>query len=120
MSGVKELYLQSKELLDHLESPLPKDDDERDVYIEKINDLLDQREVSLKKIGDSSNLSTSEIKLGEEVLKLNKEINPKLAFLRNQIRIDISALKAKKEKGQKYENPYEGRTVDGIFFDKRE
>ena len=119
MSGVKELYLLSKELYDHLLVPFPIDDAARDEYVDKITAVLDKRENVLTKLGTGAEFSEVEKKLGQEIVKLNNEINPKLEKLKSDIRGNIAELKAKRENGQKYENPYDGPTIDGVFFDKR-
>lgn len=118
MSYIKALYLKSKELYDHLQEALPSNEDERDVYIDKITFLLDEREVLMQEAVTRNNFSDVEKKIGEEIVKMNKSINERLELIKSQIGNDIRDLKVKKEQGQKYENPYDARTPDGVFFDR--
>ncbi|MBU8908699.1 flagellar protein [Desertibacillus haloalkaliphilus] len=116
MSAVKKLYIVSKQFYDHLQQPFP-DEEARESYIEKVDDFLDKREELMKELpGD---YTEAEKKLGAEIIKLNKRINTRLAQLKQQIQTDINGLKQKKKTGMKYENPYDGPTADGVFFDKK-
>ncbi|KHF37829.1 hypothetical protein [Halalkalibacter okhensis] len=118
MSVVKELYLQTELLFQFVKQGLPKEDDERDLFIAEVDERLAQRDHFIVRI-DSSKLSEPEKKLGEELVKLNKRLNKQLEMLRAEIRANLTDIKRKKETGRKYDNPYDGPMSDGVFFDKR-
>ncbi|WP_017726265.1 hypothetical protein [Halalkalibacterium ligniniphilum] len=118
MSVMKELYLVTKELDDHLHGHFPKEEDERDLFIEKLNEGLESRDALIKAI-ERDKLTEKEQALGGEVVKLNERINERLELLIEVIRTDMNQLKVRKNIGRRYEHPYEGPTVDGVFFDKR-
>ncbi|MCL7746698.1 flagellar protein [Halalkalibacter alkaliphilus] len=118
MSVVKELYIQTESLYEFAKQALPKDNDERDQFIAEVDERLAQRDHFINRI-DFSKLSEAEKKLGQEILKLNKRLTERLEQIRAEIRANISDIKKKKETGLKYENPYDGPTSDGVFFDKR-
>ncbi|WP_026672358.1 hypothetical protein [Alkalihalobacterium bogoriense] len=120
MSSVKELYLTSKELFDLVQTPLPEGEDERDQFISEIFKALDARErVIMQYQKSAQTLTASEKTLAEEIVKMNAKIATMLADSKDKIGLDISNLKMKQQQGKKYDNPYDGPTVDGVFFDKR-
>lgn len=118
MSVVKQLYLQTKALVNLLEKPFPTDDEAREKYIEEIVNRLEERERFIQQI-DRHSFSETERKLGDELYKLNKKLTKKITKRKSDIQVNIAQLKTKKKTGLKYENPYGERTVDGIFFDER-
>lgn len=118
MSAVKELYFQTQALMDFANRPFPKNDDERDQYIAELDEKLEQRDFFIAKL-DAVCLTEPEKKLGQELVKLTKRLNERLEQIRAEIRMNITEVKMKKVKSRKYENPYDGPTSDGIFFDKR-
>ncbi|WP_062050187.1 flagellar protein FliT [Bacillus sp. JCM 19034] len=79
---------------------------------------MQKRESLLKKV-DGASLSSAERKLGDEIIKLNKQLNEHLEQIQMEIKRDLASLEEKKKTGRKYENPYDGPTSEGIFFDKR-
>lgn len=115
---MKDLYLQTEELVTFVKQPLSDDHDERDAFLVELDIKLQKRESLLKKI-DGSELTSAERKLGNEVIKLNQQLNERLEQIQMEIRRNLADLKEKKKTGRKYENPYEGPTSEGIFFDKR-
>ncbi|TWI59963.1 flagellar protein [Halalkalibacter nanhaiisediminis] len=118
MSAVKELYLQTKELLDFINEPFPKDDDARDQYIAQLDERLVKREPFIKQV-DEDSLSDAEKQLGQELIKLNQQLTKRMEQVRTEIQGNLNQLKAKKATSRKYENPYDGPSTDGVFFDKR-
>jgi flagellar protein FliT len=118
MSAIKELFLQTQALFELANQPFPKDDEEREQLIAKLDQGLEEREGLITKI-DAATLSEPEKRLGQELVKLNKRFNERMEQIRAEIRANISEVKMKKVQARKYENPYEGPTSDGIFFDKR-
>ncbi|WP_100405447.1 flagellar protein [Bacillus solitudinis] len=118
MSVVKELYFETKALNEFAGQPFPKEDDERDAFIEKLNADIEKREGLIEQV-NVDDLNDGEKKLGQEIVKLNQVLNKRLEQIHQEIRANLTQLKEKKNTGRKYENPYEGPTTDGVFFDKR-
>lgn len=118
MSAMKELYLQTESLLDYISQPLPKDDDEKDLFIATLEERLSARDEFITQVNRDS-LSDNEVKLGHELMKLNEKLNTRLAQIRTEIRANITMLSIRKKNARKYENPYDGPSADGIFIDKR-
>ncbi|WP_100400236.1 flagellar protein [Bacillus sp. FJAT-44742] len=120
MSKITSLFLATKTLDDHLSRELPKGLDERDEYIIAVEDYLQSRDRLLKEIlQEKPSFSETERKLGMEVLSMNGKIEEQMAKIQSVISADIRALKKKRKTGQRYENPYQGTTVDGVFFDSK-
>ncbi|MED1603095.1 flagellar protein [Alkalihalophilus marmarensis] len=118
MSVVKELYIATQSLYEHVEKPLPKEDDSRDQFIAIIDLKLEHRAALIEQI-ERENLTAGERKLGDELIKLNTKLNARLEVIQAEIQANLSELKVKKQTHKKYENPYDGPTMDGVFFDKR-
>ena len=114
MSTFEQLFNVTKQLVDQLRMPLPKE--EREQYIEKLELLLDERGELIKQF--DGQLDEDKRQLAQELVSWNKEINERLQANMNIIKIDINKLKKQKQTGVKYENPYEA-SVDGIFIDKK-
>lgn len=119
MSLVKELYFLTKGLYDHVSQPLPEDLEEREQYIEKVDEYLKKRMAILEKVSTEHQWSDAEIKLGRELVKMNEVIKEQLEKSKGQILLDLDELKKKKAYNHQYEKNYGGPTVDGVFFDKK-
>lgn len=115
MATVNELFIVTKELLDHLKTPLPKE--EREPYIEKVEELLETRQRLLNQFQGNVAAATDKQK-AETIVQWNKEIAQRLQIYLNTIKIDMNKLKQQKDTGMKYENPYNAAT-DGFFIDKK-
>ncbi|MHA2957907.1 hypothetical protein [Priestia megaterium] len=57
--------------------------------------------------------------MGKKIVEMNKEIDQKLILIRHQIMVDLRLLKVKKKHNNSYVNPYETKTFDGMFYDKK-
>ncbi|MBU9722276.1 MULTISPECIES: flagellar protein [Bacillaceae] len=117
MKILKAVHTLTKGLYDHLQKPMPKDEDDRDAYIETMNDMLEKREQLIPHVSRPQN--EDEEKLGQDIVAMNKVVNQKIAAAQGLIRMDITKLQQRKETGKKYESPYEGPTADGVFFDSK-
>jgi flagellar protein FliT len=115
MSAVKILLEISKNLFDHVSRGLPKEDRER--YIELLNELLEQRQVIMDKL--PAVYSEEEQRLGQMIVKMNETIDPLLTGQFEEIKHNLSLMKKKKEKNTQYANPYQSMSADGMYFDKK-
>src|SRR4051812_15725252 len=90
---------------------------DRDVRIEKIQSLLDQREELLGTIQPPFTQEQKE--LGRKLVELDQQVQQLLQKQKQEIQKDLKQLHMKKESNQKYTNPYESMPVDGLFYDKQ-
>ncbi|WP_280769530.1 flagellar protein [Salipaludibacillus daqingensis] len=116
MSVLSDLHQITKELSDHLSEPLPKDEG-REEYIEMIDSHLAKRQKLLNEL--QRPVGEQETKLANELIEMNENVNRRMQVVQGEIRTDINQLKKRKTTGKKYENPYSGRTADGVFFDSK-
>ncbi|MFB4165238.1 flagellar protein [Alteribacillus sp. JSM 102045] len=119
MALVKELFLVTKALHEHVSTTLPKELDERDVYVEKLEDYLQQRAKLLEEMNKQTEFNDAEQKLGRTIVKMNEDIQQRMEASKGELRLGMQQLKKKKESSQRYERPYNGPTVDGVFFDQK-
>ncbi|GAE31555.1 flagellar protein FliT [Halalkalibacter hemicellulosilyticus] len=118
MSVIKKNHEESQTLLTFLKTDLPEDPDKRDQFISELETKLDVREALIKQI-DRPPVTDDEKELAKEIIMMNEEISELLASKNREIQRDIEQTKRKKQTGRKYDNPYDGPTSEGIFFDKR-
>lgn len=114
MSPVQAFYEATKRLLHLLESNKPDGRDERIVLIEE---LLSERESLIRKI--QSPYSDEEKELGKQLIQLNQKVTALLTREKTAIQKDLKQLNVKKESTNKYINPYQSLSTDGMFYDKR-
>lgn len=114
MDNLVQFVEKTKELRSLLEKDTPAQ--ERDEYIDKINQLVKDRELFLTETRDLSSLAENE---KTELVNLEQEIKHLMLKQKNIIKQDIKTLKLKKQKGNQYANPYENLAADGMFLDKR-
>ncbi|PYZ92814.1 flagellar protein [Salipaludibacillus keqinensis] len=116
MSVLHDLHQLTKQLHDHLAEPLPKDEG-REAYIETIDSYLGKRQALLNQLKRPE--GEEETKLANELIEMNERVNERMQAVQGEIRMDINQLKKRKSTGKKYENPYDGPTADGVFFDSK-
>jgi flagellar protein FliT len=112
-------YLQkSAQLFKHL-TKIP-DDESRTEYIEKINQLLDERGelvANLQKTGFTFN---QEDHTHNTLYELDKGIQERLALVMDTIKNDIRDLQNTKKNERHYIDPYENlRILEGRYYDGR-
>ncbi|MFJ7831966.1 flagellar protein FliT [Peribacillus sp. NPDC097284] len=90
---------------------------ERDDRIERITKLLDRREAFLSHIKPP--FSDEELQLGRQSMLLNQQVDQLLLLQKQEIQRDIKELNQKKKTSNKYTNPYENLSTDGMFYDKK-
>ncbi|CAH0237460.1 hypothetical protein SRABI96_02839 [Peribacillus sp. Bi96] len=90
---------------------------ERDDKIERIIQLIDQRDELLSQIKPP--FTGEEQQLGRATMLLNQQVDRLLMLQKQEIQRDIQEINKKKQSSNKYTNPYENLTIDGMFYDKR-
>lgn len=113
--GLREVYDQTVKL-DHLIAEY--DHTNRDLFIEKLQEMLDEREALLKELTD--HFSDSDRELGHQIEGINQRIDQGLQAIKQEIANDMNAFRHRKRTVNRYRNPYSGPTKDGMFLDKRE
>ncbi len=91
-------------------------DKNREEGIQKLEYLLLKRSDLIEKLPPKSRDNES---MGKKIVEMNKEIDQKLILIRHQIMVDLRLLKVKKKHNNSYVNPYETKTFDGMFYDKK-
>ena len=114
METLVEFIKKTKELLAHLEVDFPVDD--RESYLEKINQLLNEREQLLNHLPNLSDLKES---TKEEMVHLETKMQSLLKNQQNVIKKDLQLLQLQKKKTSKYVDPYGDISLDGMFLDKK-
>lgn len=115
MSVVLDMHSLTKQLYVLIQT-LPSSE-ERDLYIERLEGLLEQRQQLLPQIQPP--FSVEEQQLGQEIVQMNQVIDGQLKQRKEEVSVDIRKLKQKQQKTNKYANPYENLSFDGTFYDKR-
>lgn len=114
MSRLQTLYDITKELQIVLES----EDEEREDVIDKVNDLIDQRELEIKKL--SAPYSDAEKEIGQKIVQLNKQIEDDIQKLFLKVKQDMQVLRKQKRTKASYTNPYDNVNArDGMFLDNK-
>lgn len=118
MTILKKLLTLSEQLLTHVGNDLPNNPEARDEFIDKIETFLSERQKLVNQL-EGAILSEEEKEMGKKIVSLNQAIDERLKVLQMQIRRDINVFRDKKVKNRKYESPYDGPTLEGVFIDKR-
>ncbi|USK33592.1 flagellar protein FliT [Bacillus sp. F19] len=115
MSEVNKLHQLTKQLLSEVNGE--PDKDMRDSHIVNIQEWIEQRDSLINQLKPPYN--HEEKQLGKEITEWNAIIHDKLNLLKQEIINDITYLKVQKASNQKYANPYQCTSVDGMYYDKR-
>ncbi|MFV5317923.1 flagellar assembly protein FliT [Priestia megaterium] len=91
-------------------------DKNREEDIQKLEYLLLKRRDLMEKLPPKSR---DHEWMGKKIVEMNKTIDQKLIFIRHRIMEDLRLLKAKKKHNNSYINPYEMKSFDGMFYDKK-
>jgi len=118
MDNLQQLLQISAKLYQLLES-VPKGD-ERDEYIEKVNQLLDERGHALEALGVQGIQLDPNNKIHAMLLDLDKGIRERLDVVMRAVKDDMKQLQIAKKNEKQYSNPYSSvRVMDGMYYDKK-
>ena len=115
MAIINEIYKVTLNLYNHLQRPISKNN--RSDYINRIEELLEQREELITRF--NGEVTDSDKKIGNEIVKYNTFINARIENIYKEIGKDLTHIKQNKKTKKKYENPYNLATADSVFFDKK-
>lgn len=117
MGRLQELYEVTAEMVEVL-NQYEVEKIDRSTAIEKMTILIEQRSVVMEKLEPP--YTDEEMKIGHEVIELNKEITNKMEQLYKVVKEDMNKVKKKKAFNPSYINPYGNlRTTDGLFVDSK-
>ncbi|TCS83303.1 hypothetical protein [Tepidibacillus fermentans] len=117
MNLVEQIYQITIQLYQHLQKEPNKD--KREEYIAQIQNYLDQREKLIDELKGKTEYTDEEKELGKKIVGYNQAIDLLLERIYRSIEADVRQTKERKKLHQTYNNPYQGLSVDGMFFDKR-
>jgi flagellar protein FliT len=115
MPVVKILLEITNNLYNHVNAGLPREN--REVYIERLNELLESRQIMMDKLPDT--YSDEEQRMGKMIVKMNETIELLLLRQFDEVKHNLSLLKKKKAKNNQYAFPYQALSGDGMYFDKK-
>jgi len=108
----------SARLYEHLGNILKGE--ERDTYIEKINELLDERGVLIEELRNSGFTLDNTEKAHIVLVELDKGIRNRLNNVMAEIKHDMKGLQNAKKNEKQYMNPYSNvRVMDGMYYDRK-
>ncbi|MEP9404972.1 flagellar export chaperone FlgN [Peribacillus frigoritolerans] len=89
-------------------------------HIKAINKTDKERQRAVEEfLATNGTAGQPEQQLGRAVLLLNQQVDHLLKLQKQEIERDIQEINKKKKSSNKYTNPYESLSVDGMFYDKR-
>jgi flagellar protein FliT len=118
MKQIQELLQVSAKLYQHLAN-LPKDE-ERDMYIERVHTLLDERGELVEKMTKDGFHIDSNDKSHQMLVELDKGIRDRLSKVMKLVQTDLKDLQNAKKNEKQYLNPYASvQVMDGRYYDKK-
>ncbi|MCP3028111.1 flagellar protein FliT [Halobacillus sp. A5] len=93
-------------------------DDNRDEVIQEVQRLLKKRAQMLEGLPQPAD--EEEKAIVKQIMYLDVDINQKLEFLFNGLKMEMRHMKRQKSSNKKYTNPYESvASYDGMFMDRK-
>ncbi|WP_107923553.1 flagellar protein FliT [Lysinibacillus parviboronicapiens] len=94
--------------------------EERDSYIDNINVMLDKRGIIIKRLQEENFKFDAQNRVHNTLLELDKGIKQRLAVVMDAVKQDMANLQKTKKSEEQYFNPYSNvRTMDGMYYDKK-
>ncbi|HBT72652.1 MAG TPA: flagellar protein FliT [Lysinibacillus sp.] len=98
---------------------IPKGE-ERDEYIDNINNMLDQRGKIIEDLVQEGFQFEEQNRIHRTLLELDNGIKERLAIVMSAVKQDMANLQKTKKSEQQYFNPYSNvRVMDGMYYDKK-
>ena len=93
---------------------------ERDSYIEEINQLLDQRGKLIEILQKKEIQLNAQNKTHAMLIELDQGIRNRLDCVMQEVKNDLKNLQNSKKSEKQYINPYASiRVMDGMYYDKK-
>ncbi|WP_342534746.1 flagellar protein FliT [Lysinibacillus sp. FSL K6-0057] len=94
--------------------------EERDEYINQINDLLNKRGQIMEVLKQENFQFNQENRIHLTLFELDNGIKERLAAVMEAVKQDMANLQKTKKSEQQYFNPYSNvRVMDGMYYDKK-
>lgn len=94
--------------------------DDRDSYVEDINNLLDLRGQKVEALKITSFTFNKSEKSHVMLYELDKGIQERLLLIMGKVKEDLRTVQQSKKQEQQYSNPYSHlQTIDGMYYDKK-
>lgn len=120
MDNIQQLLQISAKLYKHLTVTDIPTGDERTVYIDEINHMLDARGNLIDKLRQDEFVIESDNKLHETLVQLDKGIRERLEIVMQAVKQDMKDLQNSKKNEKQYMNPYSSvQVMDGMYYDKK-
>ena len=117
MGYVQTLFQITSEMIEEL-NKFEKNEQDRPTTIEHMTTLIERRDEVIKQIKPP--YSDDEMKLGQQVITLNEEIQKKMQDLYTSVKEDMNKVKKQKQSRRSYINPYGNlKTTDGMYVDHK-
>ena len=111
--------LQSSAQLFAFLGDIPKSEN-RDMYIEQINEKLENRQVAIDELLQNGFVYNPTEKIHITLKELDVGIQERLQRVLEMIKVDLKDLQNAKKNEQQYTNPYgHVQTMDGMYYDKK-
>lgn len=111
--------LQVSAKLYQLLSDIPNGD-ERDSYIDNINQILDERGEIIEALQQQGFQINPELKNHSMLIQLDKGIRERLQLVMDAVKQDMKDLQNVKKHEKQYMNPYASvQVMDGMYYDKK-
>ncbi|WP_339060483.1 hypothetical protein [Tepidibacillus marianensis] len=117
MNLVEQIYQVTMQLYQHLQNEPGRE--EREEYIAKIQSFLNQREKLIDELKEKTEYTEEEKEVGKTIVGYNQSIDLMLERFYRLIEKDVRQTNERKKIHQRYNDPSQGFSVDGMFFDKR-
>lgn len=114
MTAVEQFILISQKLMNLLETDIH--DEQREKFLNEINDLLNQRKQLLSQFPPQPNMDE---RAKTELMELEQVIQSLMKNQKELIKRDIKTLQVKKRNNNQYANPYDNLSIDGMFLDRK-
>lgn len=100
-------------------SIIPKGE-ERDAFVEAINQKLDERGVIIEKLRHQDFQMDASNKLHATLAELDKGIRERLEKVMSDIKNDMKEVQNSRKNEKQYSNPYSDvRVMDGMYYDRK-
>ncbi|EON73421.1 flagellar protein FliT [Lysinibacillus sphaericus] len=94
--------------------------EDRDEYIDNINNMLDKRGKIIEKLVQEGFHFDEQNRIHRTLLELDNGIKQRLAVVMDAVKQDMANLQKTKKSEEQYFNPYGNvRTMDGMYYDKK-
>ncbi|SDI44874.1 hypothetical protein [Natribacillus halophilus] len=118
MAGLAVLYKVTKELSDHLQQPLPPDEQAREDYLDIIDFLLEKRALLLATF-KSPSATDETLSRATEIAGMNEQIEEKLQKVKARIGRDLKQARRHVRVETQYASTYVLPATEGFYVDKK-